>query len=69
VFRHLVSLLAHRRGSVVLVGFLVLAAAAVELVPPLVIRDIVDRHLTVGRSDGLLRSRCSTCWGSRRCRR
>ena len=54
VFRHLVSLLAHRRGSVVLVGFLVLAAAAVELVPPLVIRDIVDRHLTVGRSDGLL---------------
>ena len=54
VFRHLVSLLAQQRGSVVLVGFLVLAAAAVELIPPLVIRDIVDRHLTVGRSDGLL---------------
>ena len=31
-----------------------MAAAVVELVPPLVIRDIVDRHLTVGRSDGLL---------------
>jgi ATP-binding cassette subfamily B protein len=53
VFQHLVSLLAQRRGSVVLVGLLVLGAAAVELVPPLVIRDIVDRHLTVGRSDGL----------------
>ena len=40
-------------ASVALVGLLVLAAAAVELVPPLVIRDIVDRHLTVGRSGGL----------------
>ena len=53
VVRHLVRLLAPRRGSVVVVGILVLAAAAVELVPPLVIRGIVDRHLTVGRSDGL----------------
>ena len=53
VFQHLVSLLAQRRGSMVVVGFLVLAAAAVELVPPLVIRDVVDRHLTAGRSDGL----------------
>jgi ATP-binding cassette subfamily B protein len=53
VVRRLVSLLAQRRGSVVVVGILVLAAAVVELVPPLVVRDIVDRHLTVGRSDGL----------------
>ncbi len=53
VFRHLVSLLVPRRGSVMLVGVLVLVAAAVELVPPLVIRDILDRHLTVGQSDGL----------------
>jgi len=53
VVRRLVSLLAQRRGSVVVVGILVLAAAVVELVPPLVVRDIVDRHLTVGRPDGL----------------
>jgi ATP-binding cassette subfamily B protein len=53
VVRRLVSLLAQRRRSVVVVGILVLAAAVVELVPPLVIRDIVDRHLTVGRADGL----------------
>ena len=54
VARSLLSLLTPRRGRVVLVGVLVLVAAAFELVPPLVIRDIVDRHLTVGRSDGLL---------------
>ena len=65
VFRHLVSLLAQRRGSVVLVGLLVLAAAAVELVPPLVIRDIVDRHLTVGRSDGLPCARAALPVGDR----
>jgi ATP-binding cassette subfamily B multidrug efflux pump len=53
VLRRLGSLLARRRGSMVVVGILVLAAAAVELVPPLVIRDVVDRHLTVGRSGGL----------------
>ena len=53
VVRRLVSLLAQRRGSVVVVGILVLAAAVVELVPPLVVRDIVDRHLTVGHADGL----------------
>lgn len=53
VVGRLVSLLAQRRGSMVVVGILVLAAAAVELVPPLVMRGIVDRHLTVGRSDGL----------------
>jgi len=54
VARSLLSLVTQRRGRVVLIGLLVLMAAAVELVPPLIIRDIVDRHLTVGRSDGLL---------------
>jgi ATP-binding cassette, subfamily B, multidrug efflux pump len=53
VVRHLMRLLVPRRGSVFAVGILVLAAAAAELVPPLVIRDIVDRHLTAGRADGL----------------
>jgi ATP-binding cassette subfamily B protein len=49
----LASLLGERRRSLCVVAALVLAAAAAELVPPLVIRDIVDRHLTVGRADGL----------------
>jgi ATP-binding cassette subfamily B protein len=53
VIRRLASLLGQRRGSVALVGILVLAAAAGELVPPLVIRSVVDRHLTVGHSAGL----------------
>jgi ATP-binding cassette subfamily B multidrug efflux pump len=53
VIRYLAALLAERRGAVAIVGTLVLAAAAVELAPPLVIRDIVDRHLTIGRAEGL----------------
>jgi len=46
-------LLAKWRGSLALVGFLILAAAAMELVPPLVLRNIVDRHLTVREAGGL----------------
>ena len=46
-------LLALWRGSLVLVGILALAAAGMELVPPLVLRNIVDRHLTVGDAGGL----------------
>jgi ATP-binding cassette subfamily B protein len=47
------TLLSGRWRSVAIVGSLVLAAAAVELVPPLAIRDIIDRHLTTGRSGGI----------------
>ena len=53
VLRNLRPLLAQWRGSLVLVGMLVLAAAAMELVPPLVLRNIVDRHLTVRDAGGL----------------
>ena len=53
VFRSLLSLLTARRVRVALVMLLVLGAAAFELAPPLIIRTIVDRHLTVGISDGL----------------
>ncbi|MBI2887914.1 MAG: ABC transporter ATP-binding protein [Chloroflexi bacterium] len=42
------------RVRLALVVVLVLAAAALELVPPLIIRTIVDDHLTVGQPDGLL---------------
>ena len=55
VVRGLLNLLAQQQGRVVLVGLLVLAAAAFELAPPLIIRTIVDRHLTVANSQGLLR--------------
>jgi ABC-type multidrug transport system fused ATPase/permease subunit len=53
ISRRLAALLAQRPGPMIAIGLLVLAAAAVELVPPLVVRRIVDRHLTVGRPDGL----------------
>src|SRR5262249_30221995 len=53
VLRSLRPLLAQWRGSLALVGLLVLAAAAMELIPPLVLRNIVDRHLTVRDADGL----------------
>ena len=53
VWRILPGLLSGRRGSVAIVAALVLVAAAVELVPPLVIRDIIDRHLTTGRTGGI----------------
>ncbi|MGH7333587.1 MAG: ABC transporter ATP-binding protein [Candidatus Rokuibacteriota bacterium] len=37
-----------------LVGGLVLAAAAFELIPPLIVRTIVDHQLIVGNADGLV---------------
>ena len=49
----LVSLLRPWRIRVALVVVSVLAAAAFELVPPLIIRTIIDAHLMVGRPDGL----------------
>jgi len=52
-FGGLLSLLVQRRVRVALVGFLVLAAAALELVPPLIIRNMVDHHLTVGNAGGV----------------
>jgi ATP-binding cassette subfamily B protein len=54
VVRGLLGLLTQQRVRVVLIGLLVLAAAAFELGPPLIIRAVVDRHVTVGNADGLL---------------
>jgi ATP-binding cassette, subfamily B, multidrug efflux pump len=53
VVQGLLSLLAPQRRQVVMVGLLVLVAAALELVPPLIIRAIVDHHLTVRDSVGV----------------
>jgi ATP-binding cassette subfamily B multidrug efflux pump len=54
LLRGLLSLLGPWRLRVVLVALSVLAAAAFELVPPLIIRTIVDAHLIVRKPDGLL---------------
>src|SRR5262249_5767420 len=50
----LLGLLTPWRARVVVIGALVLAAALFELVPPLVIRNIVDTHFRAGNPDGLL---------------
>src|SRR5262245_31379001 len=42
------------RGLLALVGVLVLLSAVLELIPPLLVRQIVDEHLARGRSEGLL---------------
>ena len=54
LLRSLLSLLRPWRLRVALVAVSVLAAALFELVPPLIIRTIVDAHLIVRQPDGLL---------------
>jgi ATP-binding cassette subfamily B protein len=51
---NLASLLGPWRRRVVAVVLLVLAAGCFELAPPFIVRTIVDDHLVVGRSAGLL---------------
>jgi ATP-binding cassette, subfamily B, multidrug efflux pump len=48
------SLLAPWRARAAAVAVFVLAAASFELAPPFIVRVIVDEHLVVGRSTGLL---------------
>ncbi len=52
--RELVSILAPWRAVLGLVAMCVLAGALLELVPPLVLRRVIDEHLTTGQADGLL---------------
>lgn len=52
--RSLMRLCTPWRGRAVLVVLLVLAAAGLEVIPPFVIRTIVDDHVMAGRHDGLL---------------
>ena len=42
------------RWSLTLVGVSVLLGAVLELAPPLLVKQIVDEHLKLGRSEGLL---------------
>src|SRR5262245_20095400 len=53
VGRSLTSMLFTQRARVAVVAFLVLAAAAFELAPPLIVRAIVDGHLLAKRPDGV----------------
>jgi ABC-type multidrug transport system fused ATPase/permease subunit len=50
---HLRRLAAPWRGRLALLGALVLAAAVLELVPPLVVRHVIDHNLTPGDARGL----------------
>ncbi len=52
--RQIGSILRPWRWLLALVGGMVLLAALLELVPPLLVRRIVDEHLAPGRADGLL---------------
>jgi ATP-binding cassette, subfamily B, multidrug efflux pump len=52
--RQLLAVIRPWRGRLILIGLLVLAGALFELVPPILVRAIVDDHLAVGRRQGLL---------------
>ncbi len=53
-WRQLAELLRPRQRILVAIALLVLTGAVFELLPPVLIRWIVDDHLAVGRSEGLL---------------
>src|SRR5262245_25333685 len=52
--RQLCIMLMPWRWWLAVVGFSVLLGAVLELVPPLLVKQIVDEHLALGRSEGLL---------------
>src|SRR5512133_1472490 len=51
--QHLSEILAPHWLAILLIGAVILLGACLELVPPLVMKQIVDQHLTVGNPDGL----------------
>ncbi len=52
--RQLWSIVSAWRWALALIAVVVLLGAALELVPPLVIRQILDQHVALGQADGLL---------------
>jgi ATP-binding cassette, subfamily B, multidrug efflux pump len=52
--RQVWALLTPWRWTLALVGIAVLLGAVVELVPPLLVKQVVDAHLKLGRAEGLL---------------
>ena len=53
-YRQVAGLLAPRKALLLLIVALVVTSASLELVPPLILRSIVDDHLLVGQTDGLI---------------
>jgi ATP-binding cassette subfamily B multidrug efflux pump len=53
-YRQVAGLLAPRKALLLLIVALVVTSASLELVPPLILRSIVDEHLLVGQTDGLV---------------
>ncbi len=53
-WRQLAGLLRASRRRLLVIALLVVAGALFELLPPMLIRSIVDDHLAAGRRDGLL---------------
>ena len=51
--KQLLEILAPRRLRILIIALTILAGAGLELVPPLVLKQIVDAHLTPGIPDGL----------------
>jgi ATP-binding cassette subfamily B protein len=54
VLRQLAAIVRPWRGLLGLVAVFVVLAAVLELVPPLLVRSIIDDHLSVGETSGLL---------------
>ncbi|MCC7371549.1 MAG: ABC transporter ATP-binding protein [Chloroflexi bacterium] len=52
--RQVAGLLAPRHALLAFIVILVIVSASLELAPPLILRNIVDDHLMVGRADGLI---------------
>src|SRR5688572_13696481 len=52
--RQLAGLIRPSRRTLLVIAVLVLAAAMLELLPPVLIRWIIDDHLAAGRAEGLL---------------
>ncbi|MGE5376475.1 MAG: ABC transporter ATP-binding protein, partial [Bacteroidota bacterium] len=51
--RHLSEILAPRWLAILSIGVVILLGACLELIPPLIMKQVVDQHLTVGNPDGL----------------
>lgn len=51
--KQLLEILAPRRLRILVIALTILAGAGLELVPPMVLKQIVDAHLTPGIPDGL----------------
>ncbi|MFO7697005.1 MAG: ABC transporter ATP-binding protein [Anaerolineae bacterium] len=54
IWKQLGSILYPRRVTIAWIGLTVIAGAALEIVPPLVMLRIIDDHLAIGRAEGIL---------------